>query len=292
MSPERPEDDDFLEDEEQEEYGQRSIFATGWFRAVLVLLVLAVIAVIAVPLIGGWFEPTPPPKVTTTRPVEPTPAPLPTPAAHAAARHPGPGARRRPRPSCRPPRPRRRPPGHAGPGDAAAGGRAPRPRGPRCRPPRRPAGRPRRRRRPSAPPPRAASKSASKPAAAAGGSYWVQVGAFKESKNAEGLARTLRSEGFTVQVAQRDARRAAARRAGRGLSRSRQGQPRPAKSCRARAIRVSSRRVRPSKSTRGGDGADQERSDQRGGGPRAVEAAVGFGGGVAVRHHLPLLREG
>ena len=33
------------------------------------------------------------------------------------------------------------------------------------------------------------------------GSYWVQVGAFKESKNAEGLARTLRSEGFTVQVA-------------------------------------------------------------------------------------------
>ena len=58
MSPERPEQDDFLEDEEQEEYGQRSIFATGWFRAVLVLLVLAGIAVIAVPLIGDWFEPT------------------------------------------------------------------------------------------------------------------------------------------------------------------------------------------------------------------------------------------
>jgi CSLREA domain-containing protein len=45
----------------------------------------------------------------------------------------------------------------------------------------------------------ATGKSASK--AAAGGSYWVQVGAFKESKNAEGLAHTLRSEGFTVQVA-------------------------------------------------------------------------------------------
>jgi cell division protein FtsN len=42
-------------------------------------------------------------------------------------------------------------------------------------------------------------KSAAK--APASGSYWVQVGAFKESKNAEGLARTLRSEGFTVQVA-------------------------------------------------------------------------------------------
>ncbi|MGH7316379.1 MAG: SPOR domain-containing protein, partial [Candidatus Rokuibacteriota bacterium] len=43
------------------------------------------------------------------------------------------------------------------------------------------------------------SKSAAKPAAPGGG-YWVQVGAFKESRNAEGLAKTLRSEGFTVQV--------------------------------------------------------------------------------------------
>ncbi|MGH7385251.1 MAG: SPOR domain-containing protein [Candidatus Rokuibacteriota bacterium] len=43
------------------------------------------------------------------------------------------------------------------------------------------------------------SKSPAKPAAPGGG-YWVQVGAFKESRNAEGLARTLRSEGFTVQV--------------------------------------------------------------------------------------------
>ena len=44
-------------------------------------------------------------------------------------------------------------------------------------------------------------KSASK-ATAANGSYWVQVGAFKESGNAEGLARKLRSEGYTVQVTQ------------------------------------------------------------------------------------------
>jgi cell division septation protein DedD len=43
-------------------------------------------------------------------------------------------------------------------------------------------------------------KSAARPAAAAG-SYWVQVGAFKESRNAEGLARKLRAEGFPVQVA-------------------------------------------------------------------------------------------
>ena len=57
MSPERPEQDDFLEDEEQDEYeGQRSIFATGWFRAVLVLLVLAVIAVIVALVVWGLLD--------------------------------------------------------------------------------------------------------------------------------------------------------------------------------------------------------------------------------------------
>jgi len=194
VSPERPEDDDFLEDEEQEEYGQRSIFATGWFRAVLVLLVLAVIAVIAVPLIGGWFEPTPPPKVTTTRPSEPTPpTPAPTPPPAAPAPVPPPPAAQLPTPAPTPPpatpapvmpppavsTPPARPemPAPSTPGKAAEKAKAPE-------------------RTASA----SSSKSASKPAAASG-SYWVQVGAFKESKNAEGLARALRSEGFTVQVA-------------------------------------------------------------------------------------------
>ena len=170
MSPERPEDDDFLEDEEQEEYGQRSIFATGWFRAVLVLLVLAVIAVIAVPLIGGWFEPTPPPKVTTTRPVEPTPTPAPTPP-------PVTPAPVTPPPAVSTPPARPEMPAPSTPSRAAEKAKAPE-------------------RTASA----SSGKSASK-ATAANGSYWVQVGAFKESKNAEGLARTLRSEGFTVQVA-------------------------------------------------------------------------------------------
>jgi len=187
VSPERPEDDDFLEDEEQEEYGQRSIFATGWFRAVLVLLVLAVIAVIAVPLIGGWFEPTPPPKVTTTRPVEPTPAPvtpapvtpppaaqLPTPAPTPPPATPAPVT---PPPAVSTPPARPEMPAPSTPSRAAEKAKAPE-------------------RTASA----SSGKSASK-ATAANGSYWVQVGAFKESKNAEGLARTLRSEGFTVQVA-------------------------------------------------------------------------------------------
>src|SRR4029453_13605504 len=46
----------------------------------------------------------------------------------------------------------------------------------------------------------APSKSNAKAPAAGAGNYWVQVGAFKESRNAEGLAKTLRSEGFSVQV--------------------------------------------------------------------------------------------
>lgn len=199
MSPERPEDDDFLEDDEHEEYGQRSIFATGWFRAVLVLLVLAVIAVIAVPLIGGWFEPTPPPKVTTTRPAEPTPAPLPAPTTPApkvetpatpppAAQAPAPTPTPAPAPPPATPAPVTPPPAVSTP--------PARPEMPAQSTPSKAPEKAKAPERTAA----ATGKSASK-AAAAGGSYWVQVGAFKESKNAEGLARALRSEGFTVQVA-------------------------------------------------------------------------------------------
>jgi septal ring-binding cell division protein DamX len=187
VSPERPEDDDFLEDEEQEEYGQRSIFATGWFRAVLVLLVLAVIAVIAVPLIGGWFEPTPPPKVTTTRPIEPTPAPLPTPAPTPPPATPAPVT---PPPAAQVPAP-------APPAATPAPVTPPRPEMPAPSTPSKAAEK-------AKAPERTASASSGKSASktsAAGGNYWVQVGAFKETRNAEGLARTLRSEGFTVQVA-------------------------------------------------------------------------------------------
>jgi hypothetical protein len=197
VSPERPEDDDFLEDDEQEEYGQRSIFATGWFRAVLVLLVLAVIAVIAVPLIGGWFEPTPPPKVTTTRPVEPTPAPTtpaPTPKVETPATPPPAAQVPAPTPTPAPTPPPAATPAPVTPPPAVST--------PPARPEMPAASTPSKAPEKAKAPERTAAatgKSASK--GAAGGSYWVQVGAFKESKNAEGLARTLRSEGFTVQVA-------------------------------------------------------------------------------------------
>jgi DamX protein len=199
VSPERPEQDDFLEDEEQEEYGQRSIFATGWFRAVLVLLVLAVIAVIAVPLIGGWFEPTPPPKVTTkssepsspivpvpSAPAPATPPPSQTPTASAPPVTPPPVAA--PAPAVPPPA--TLPPAVSRPAPAPA------------RPEMPPASTPKAAEKTKAPERTAAvtpNKSAAKPATSSG-NYWVQVGAFKESGNAEGLARKLRSEGYAVQV--------------------------------------------------------------------------------------------
>jgi cell division protein FtsN len=195
VSPERPEPDDFLEDEEQEEYGQRSIFATGWFRAVLVLLVLAVVGVIAVPLIGGWFEPTPPPKVTT-KPSEPssTLVPVPstpppasqTPSAAAPPATPPPAAA--PAPAVQPPP--TPPPAVSSPAPAPA------------RPEMPPASAPKAAEKTKAPERTAATapgKSAAKPPGASG-NYWVQVGAFKENGNAEGLARKLRSEGFSAQV--------------------------------------------------------------------------------------------
>jgi len=187
VSSEHPEEDEFLEDDEQEEYGQRSIFATGWFRAVLVLLVLAVIAVIAVPLIGGWFEPTPPTR-TVSKPSEPAPAPsTPPPAVTPApppAQMPSAGA-----PAPAPATPTPAPPAASAPAAPAR--------------PEMPASAPGKAAEKAKPTEHVAAatpgKSAARPAAA--GSYWVQVGAFKESRNAEGLARKLRAEGFPVQVA-------------------------------------------------------------------------------------------
>ena len=216
MSPEHPEDDDFLEDEEQEEYGQRSIFATGWFRAVLVLLVLAVIAVIAVPLIGGWFEPTPPPKVTTTKPSEPspplvpapsTPAPAPTspPAQTPSTSAPpatSPGVGTPPAPTMPP---ATTPPTAAMPTPAPPA-TTPAPTPAPARPEMPTASTPSKAPEKAKAPERTAAatpgKSAAKAPAVGSGSYWVQVGAFKESRNAEGLAKKLRSEGFGVQITQ------------------------------------------------------------------------------------------
>lgn len=196
MSPERPDQDDFLEDEEQEEYGQRSIFATGWFRAVLVLLVLAVIAVISVPLIGGWFEPTPPPKVAT-KPGEPSSTLVPVPATPPKPEAPAPAPPAATPPSVATPTPAPTP---VLPPATPPAATAPAPARPEMPPATAPGKTAEKAKAPERTAAAAPGKSAAKAPAAGGGGYWVQVGAFKESRNAEGLAKTLRSEGFAVQV--------------------------------------------------------------------------------------------
>jgi cell division septation protein DedD len=47
----------------------------------------------------------------------------------------------------------------------------------------------------------AAPKRPPPPAPAASGSYWIQVGAFVQEKNAEALAKALRAEQFPVEIA-------------------------------------------------------------------------------------------
>jgi septal ring-binding cell division protein DamX len=212
VSPERPEQDDFLEDDEHDEYeGQRSIFSTGWFRAVLVLLVLAVIAVISVPLIGGWFEPTPPPKVAK-QPMGPLPplGPTSSPPAPASPATPTPPA---PAPSAAaPPTPTPAPvtpaptPAPTPPPVAAFPAPTPAPARPEIpaatAPTKAPAKAAEKVRAPERVAAATPGKSEAKSTPASSGNFWVQVGAFKESRNAEGLAKTLRSEGFAVQIAQ------------------------------------------------------------------------------------------
>src|SRR3989304_5591180 len=60
-----PDQEEFLEDDEQDEIARRSIFSAGWFRALLVLTVLAIVVVVSLPYLLNWLEPTPAPPAKT-----------------------------------------------------------------------------------------------------------------------------------------------------------------------------------------------------------------------------------
>ena len=179
MSPDR--DDDYLDDDVTVgRAAPRGVLAAGWLRALLVLVALAVVLVIAVPYVLEWLAPEPrpvarpsliePPKSETamTQTQAPLSAPAPTVAPvtppEAAAKS---GAAATPEPAPR-----------AEPVMEAARAAEP------TAPPK------------SATPPRAAG------ATTPGGDYWVQVGLFASSDNAERLAKELRAERFAVEVAQ------------------------------------------------------------------------------------------
>jgi cell division septation protein DedD len=235
VSPER---DDYRDEDDREEFASRSIFSAGWFRAVLVLTVLAIVVVISLPYLLNWFEPstparvakpaeplkpapgTPsppavapapaapiaaPPEVKSAPPVTPKPAPAPK-AAIAPPAAPGPAPKAVAEKAI--------PPASSEPARKAAPEKAPaKPaaekavtKAPAEKAPAKIATED----KPSAPtrvvakadaPSRPAAVASAKPSAeAASGNYWIQLGAFKEQKNADALAKTLRDAGFPVQV--------------------------------------------------------------------------------------------
>lgn len=213
-----PNEEEFLEDDEQDEIARRSIFSAGWFRALLVLTVLAIVVVVSLPYLLNWLEPTPAPpaKTQAKSPVPaPGPAPVPPPATSSPTLIPtpaAPGAPTKPEAPAPPasramtetpkPAPAPAPPSPAGrPLGTAPLPVVPAPVAPATKPA--PGAKP----APAAPAVQAeASKGTPAPkrsGAAEGGSpggYWVQVGAFLEEKNAEALAKQLRGENFPVQV--------------------------------------------------------------------------------------------
>jgi cell division septation protein DedD len=237
VSPER---DDYRDEDDREEFASRSIFSAGWFRAVLVLTVLAIVVVISLPYLLNWFEPPPPPATVAkpaeplkpapgaTAPPAVAPAPVPAPpiAAPPAVKPGAPAAPAPPAPKAAiaPPTPlpqkavaeKATPPASSEPARKAAPEKAPVEKVPAKAATERPPAKAAAEKAPAkaadkpAAPTRVAAKAdaasrpasvaSAKPAAEASGSYWIQLGAFKEQKNADTLAKTLRDAGFPIQV--------------------------------------------------------------------------------------------
>jgi cell division protein FtsN len=165
-------------DDYVDEYADRSIFATGWFRALLVLAGLAVAVVAMLPYVLDWLEPASSPvKPAIQARSSPPPAPPPPSQPAAPSHENAPPAPEKltapPAASVPPPRtvtppalekaPRALPVASTGTVD----------------------------RRPSR------EEAVSRP----NGNYWVQLGVFKDSGNAGRLAKRVRGQGFSVQVA-------------------------------------------------------------------------------------------
>lgn len=200
MSPDR---DDYLDDDDATDgrAARRGILAAGWLRALLVLATLAVVLVITVPYVLEWFAPEPRP---TARPsliqapksetaMTQTQAPVAAPAAPVAvvtppAASPEPAAKSEPAPRS----------------EAAVKPEAPSKSEPPAKPEAALKAEPATKAEPAPKPAvaRAAPPAPSTKPAAAGGEYWVQVGLFASGDNAERLAKELRDERFSVEVAQ------------------------------------------------------------------------------------------
>jgi len=188
------EQQDAREDDWDDEidYAPRSIFAAGWFRAVLVLTGLAVALIVALPYLIDLFEPAPTiVKVARVAPGSKVAGRIDTPA---------PSADSAPPPASAPP---------AAPPVTPAPAVAP----PRAVAAPTPAPEHVRIAAPAPPAPAMASQAAArtertaaampKPTTVRGGEsgrYWVQLGVFKDAANADLLAQRVRGQGFPVEV--------------------------------------------------------------------------------------------
>lgn len=219
--------DEYLDDDEEEGFSSRSIFASGWFRALMVLGVLGIVLVVTLPYAFKWIEsakpavakrdaaPAPEARPTSATPsVTPVTVPTPGPPPAAAEKPAGeekPVATTVPLPAT--------PVTPSGPAESSAGVKAS---AEKPSAPAKAAEKPATAEKP-APAPKAAAtekpaakhaaeaavsgpspvrKSAAAPASAPqkGGDFFIQVGVFQDGRNADRLAKSLRAKHLPVQV--------------------------------------------------------------------------------------------
>jgi cell division protein FtsN len=217
MSPERDSrshtDDDY-DDPDYEDEAPRSVFATTWFRALLVVAVLAVVGVLALPYLLDWVGPTRLSPMlkgpVVSEPSPPRPAPLPDigqpPAVGPSTAPPEtPPTPAPPRAAGSPPHPKAEgTPSASTPGKTAKMDRsATDPLAPESL--KSPTTEERARTEaPTAshvgkgPAPKRPAKT--QMAAATGGPYWVQVGAFRDEAHAKAVAAKLRGDNLPAEV--------------------------------------------------------------------------------------------
>lgn len=175
----RPDGDEYLEDERT---SRRSLLASGWVRALLVLGALILLLFVSVPYLLRSSGPPRPPRAPMARSATPAPA-APAAAPPAAA----PPASASPAAYSAGPSPPAASPGagtaeqrHAAPGKEAAKAPTKTPTtSPRAEPPAGPA--------------KAVAEAAS-------GEYWVQAGVFENERNADRLAERLRRDQLSATV--------------------------------------------------------------------------------------------
>lgn len=153
---------------------RRSIFASLWFRVLLVVIVIGVAGVLAVPYVLDLMSPPPPKPVVVGKPAPPAlplpvPAPAPAPAPESAPKPPAPG------------------PSALAPATTAAPATTVEKQSERPKTT-----------QPEKQPARRTAKASAPSAAAGSGAYWVQVGAFKSPEAAKRLAARLREQKYPV----------------------------------------------------------------------------------------------